>query len=75
MTPDDQAEIRPQTDRITAEAERYIESGWAPRVLAGALWAASLSLLEQAYGRAALRGSCATISRIAEALPPPPSAH
>ena len=38
MTADDQAEIRRLTDRIIAEADRYIDSGWSHRVLAIALW-------------------------------------
>ena len=75
---DDRTEIRRLTDKLIAESARYIESGWAPRVIAGALWEASLSLLERAYGREAatriLRAHLEELEAKQES-PPPPSAH
>ena len=53
MTPKDEIEIRNLVGRIRAEADKFIDSGWAPQVLAGALVGVAFSLLTRTYSRAA----------------------
>ena len=53
MNDKDAIEIRNLVGRIQAEADKFIDSGWAPQVLAGALAGVAFSLLTRTYGRAA----------------------
>ena len=73
MNDKDEREIRDLVGRIQAEADKFIDSGWAPQVLAGALAGVAFSLLTRTYGRAA----AVQILRdhLEEQVPVPPSAH